>query len=428
VISLSPNKSASNTDYHATVTMTEPLDDSGPDQLRCVIDPPSPPATYADITPGCAFSGAGGDVTADGQHTIYAAGIDADGTTAGPVAQKTFTIDRDPPDTSLDVKPSDPSGPSVQFGFSGGTTYTCQLDAFTESCQPNKGYANLSDGQHTFTVTAIDAAGNSDPTPESYTWTVDATGPDTFIDQKPGDPSGPDVTFTYTSGGDAVGYRCTLDSGTTVDCNGGSKSYTGLSSGSHTFEVAGVDVFANEDASPAAYTWTVDATAPETQIDTKPTNPSGPDVEFEFSAPGGGQSTFTCTLDGTEADCGSGSASYNDLDEGDHTFTVAAVDSFGNTDTTPASYDWTVDAMGPVVTIVGPKKTTKRTPKFTFTSSEPDTRYLCSVDDPNGFVDCDTPYQTEKLKPGKHTLMVIGIDGFDNAGAEADWPFKIVKR
>ena len=44
-------------------------------------------------------------------------------------------------------------------------------------CTSSQGYTGLSDGSHTFQVRAIDAAGNVDQTPASFTWTVDTAGP-----------------------------------------------------------------------------------------------------------------------------------------------------------------------------------------------------------------------------------------------------------
>jgi hypothetical protein len=47
--------------------------------------------------------------------------------------------------------------------------------AVYSACTSPKNYTGLSVGAHTFTVKATDAAGNTDPTPASYTWTVNTT-------------------------------------------------------------------------------------------------------------------------------------------------------------------------------------------------------------------------------------------------------------
>jgi len=92
--------------------------------------------------------------------------------------------DTTPPDTSLTSTPPNPdTSTSPSFGFSGTDDATppaslgfeCRLDATGFSpCTSPKSYTGLSPGVHTFQVRAIDAAGNVDPTPASYTWTINA--------------------------------------------------------------------------------------------------------------------------------------------------------------------------------------------------------------------------------------------------------------
>ena len=85
--------------------------------------------------------------------------------------------DRTPPDTTITAGPSGTtSSTTATFEFSSSeaaSTFACSLDgaAFT-SCSSPKGYSGLAAGQHTFSVQATDAAGNTDETAASRAWTV----------------------------------------------------------------------------------------------------------------------------------------------------------------------------------------------------------------------------------------------------------------
>ena len=64
--------------------------------------------------------------------------------------------------------------------------------------------ASLADGSHTFEVRAIDVAGNTDPTPDSRTITVDTVAPQTTINSGPSGPTN-DSTPTFTFSADQAG-------------------------------------------------------------------------------------------------------------------------------------------------------------------------------------------------------------------------------
>jgi Bacterial Ig-like domain len=93
--------------------------------------------------------------------------------------------DTTPPNTNINTKPANPSNDaSPTFTFSGTDDVTpsanlifqCKLDGGDfAGCTSPKSYSNLSDGSHTFSVRAKDAAGNVDGSPDSYTWRVDTT-------------------------------------------------------------------------------------------------------------------------------------------------------------------------------------------------------------------------------------------------------------
>jgi hypothetical protein len=85
-----------------------------------------------------------------------------------------------PPETTIESGPSGTvNDRSASFAFSStepDSTFECRIDSGAfGSCTSPKGYANLSDGSHTFEVRATDGADNTDATPASRTWTVDAT-------------------------------------------------------------------------------------------------------------------------------------------------------------------------------------------------------------------------------------------------------------
>jgi hypothetical protein len=117
-----------------------------------------------------------------------------------------FILDNTPPDTTIGAKPSDPShDPSATFSFSGTDnltapaklTFECKLDgAAFAACTGPANLSGLADGGHTFQVRATDALGNVDPTPASYTWTIDTVSPTISISAPAATPEGNTGTKT----------------------------------------------------------------------------------------------------------------------------------------------------------------------------------------------------------------------------------------
>src|SRR5207248_9280696 len=213
----------------------------------------------------------------------------------------------------------------------------CDLDgaAFT-SCSSPKSYAGGADGSHTFRVRAVDAAGNADPTPASYSWTVDATPPDTSIG-----PSFPfalttatGATFDFSSTESGSTFACALDGAAFTACST-PKTYSALADGSHTFQVRATDAAGNTDPSPVSYGWTIDTTPPVTTIGptTPPANTSSTSAAFDLGSNEPG-STFECSLDGGAYAACTTPKTYAALADGSHRFDVRATDPAGNVDTT----------------------------------------------------------------------------------------------
>jgi hypothetical protein len=282
---------------------------------------------------------------------------DPAGNTDPTPASYTWTVDTTPPDTSVASGPTSPTNAtSASFTFTsteGGSTFQCQLDGGGySSCTSPKPYSTLADGSHTFQVRATDSAGNTDPTPASYTWTVDTAPPDTTIMASPATPTNSSsASFSFTASEPGSGFQCQLDGGGFVPC-ASPQAYSGLGEGTHTFQVKATDPAGNTDPTPASFTWTVDTSPPDTAIGSAPSNPTNATgATFTFTSSESG-STFACRLDGAAFSPCTSPASYSALTEGSHTFEVKATDAAGNTDPTPASRTWTVDTTAPTAPVI----------------------------------------------------------------------------
>ena len=90
--------------------------------------------------------------------------------------------------------------------------------------------------------------------------------------------------------------------------------------------------------------FTIDATAPDSAIDSGPSgNTTATVAAFGFSSPEAG-ADFECRLDGAAWTPCSSPQGYTGLAVGAHNFAVRALDAVGNADGTPATRSWTIDA------------------------------------------------------------------------------------
>jgi hypothetical protein len=112
-----------------------------------------------------------------------------------------------------------------------------------------------------------------------------------------------------------------------------------------------------------------------------PTSSTSATFTFTSTAP---DSTFHCSLDARPFVACTSGQSYSSLADGTHVFQVNATDSFGNTDPTPATYDWTVDTTAPVVTSfkinAGAATTANRSVTLNNTATKLPTHYMASED------------------------------------------------
>ncbi len=277
----------------------------------------------------------------------------------------------------------------------------------------------MSDGLYDVRAVATDATNHTN-TSLVANRRVDNTAPNTTIDSNPTDPSNDSTpTFGFSSNEGGSSFECRFDGGSWATCSS-PETLAALGAGSHTFDVRATDAAGNTDASPAGYTWTIDLTAPNTTIDSNPPsvdNDSTPTFTFSSSETG---STFECRTDGGSwTSCSSPHTISPALIEGSHTFDVRATDQAGNTDTTSASYTWTIDLFAPTVTITDP--TTY------LNGSDPNT-YVVLASSPNGdvtnvdFFECSdasadcatgtwTQFGTDNSAPYSATWSTPALDG-----------------
>jgi hypothetical protein len=327
--------------------------------------------SFAACTSPKTYSG----LTENASHTFQVRAVHpVNGTDASP-ATRTWTVDTVAPTATITQHPADPSpGNSVAFKFTSseptGAKFECRLsppEASFSACntQP-KTYSSLADGDHTFEVRAVDAAGNVQPTPTSFEWEVDnsladTTPPETRVLSGPPDPTeGTTAAFTYESTEAGSTFRCRLDAEAFASCPTAGKTYEGLLAGPHTFEVFAIDASGNEDKSPAGRSFTVVSVLPPPEM--KPPEESPP----------------------------------------------------------PAV------APDTRITSKPPAKTRDRTPTIKFKATVSGATYQCRVDKA-GFKPCRSPFTTKSLTLGRHKVMVRAVAGGIADASPAVVGFKVVK-
>jgi hypothetical protein len=153
---------------HVSVSASDPVA-----QTNCVLDPASPPLSFDQISPGCGYTGAGADINADGQHTIYAASEDSNGNKENPPVSVSFKIDQTPPAVAPSFSPS----ATLLLNQSGASATANATDNTSGVASQGCGAIDTSTaGDHAITCTATDKAGNIGNAKAHYTVDYTFTG------------------------------------------------------------------------------------------------------------------------------------------------------------------------------------------------------------------------------------------------------------
>jgi hypothetical protein len=131
-------------------------------------------AAFASCTSPRQYAG-----LAAGAHQFRVRATDPAGNTDATPAAHSWTIDTAAPETTIDsAPPATTTSTSASFSFSAsepGASFECSLDdaAFAVCTSPRQ-YTGLAVGTHQFRVRARDAAGNTDASPATHSWTISA--------------------------------------------------------------------------------------------------------------------------------------------------------------------------------------------------------------------------------------------------------------
>ncbi len=357
----------------------------------------------------------------EGEHSLDLRATDAAGNVGDPVSHQ-WTVDLTAPVASIDTKPAQFTNQTTAT-FELGTddadaAFECRLgEGDWETCASPAEFEDLTEGEHTFRVRAIDLAGNTGPA-DSYTWRIILTPPSIAIDQGPnGTVNSVDANFAFSSNDAQAEFECRIDSDEESDWEScvSPEQYTGLTEGDHVFEVRAIDGLGNI-SSVASREWSIDVTAPVATIDVAPESPSNAAAaEFEFSADDAG-ATFECSLDGAAfADCNP-PKELTGLDEGEHVFRVRATDTVGNVGQA-VSHTWQVDLTKPVVTIGSAPAQLDNSPNAAFEfSADEAAEFECRIDSDEDadWQDCDSPWGIADLVEGDHRAEVRATDAAGN--------------
>lgn len=389
---------------------------SGIDAIDCQAD--------ASWTTGCNTAVKIHNLT-EGGHFIRISARDRAGNVSLP-RQSSLLVDLTPPTVVFNqTPPAKTADPVGVFAFlatdtlSGVEKYECRtgLSAWAACVSPTS--ASYPDGNNSYFVRAYDRAGNVSPE-ITYAWLVDKSVPSVRIVSGP-TPVNNQTTATFTfDGRDGLGaaltvFECAIDGGAYTSCTS-PKAYNGLTEGNHTFAVRGYNAVGTASA-PATYTWMIDLTKPTVTLVSTPTNPSGSSTgTFVFTAQdlGSGVKETQCQIDGQGYALCSSPQTYLNLTEGNHTFSVRAVDNAGNVGDA-VSYTYRIDLTKPTVTIVsGPAAQVKdMNAALVFTADDgvgQVDRIECQLDAEPNYSTCTSPKNYMGLAEGAHIFRVRAID------------------
>ena len=418
----------------------------------------------------------------DGAHSITATVTDGTGTSPASTALD-LTIDTTAPGAPTIASFSNDSG-TVGDGLTNDNTPTLSgtaeanstvtvydgataLGTTTADGSGNWSYTTgtLSDGSHSLTAKATDAAGNQGAASASLSLTVDTTAPGAPVISGYGIDSGtvgdgltndntPTLSGTAEANSTVTVYDGSTALGTTSADGSGNWSYTTgtLSDGSHSLTAKATDAAGNQGVASSALSLTIDTVAPGAPVISGFTTDSGTvgdgltnDNTPTLSGTAAAASTVTVydgsTALGTTTADGSGAWSYTTgiLSDGAHSLTAKATDAAGNQGVASSALSLTIDTTAPVTPViggftpdsgtVGDGLTNDNTPTLSGTAEASSTITVYDGSTALGTTTADGSgawsYTTGTLSDGAHSLTVKSTDAAGNASTSSAFSLTI---
>ena len=343
-------------------------------------------------------------------------------------------------------------GPQTSATFTLGTSnyaasavgYECDLDgAGWSPCSPTPTFSGLSDGAHSLQARSV-FAGLSDPSPQSFSWTVDTVAPAAPVIVAPSAGSEvnrdkPPISGTAEPNSTVKVYLDGALSGTATAGGSGAWTYappSALAEGPHTVRATATDGAGNVSPFSVANGFTVDTIAPPAPVISAPADGAiGNDAKPPISGTAEPGSTVTVSIDGavvgTAAVSAAGAWSFSGtpvLGDGAHHVTATATDAADNVSPDSAARGFTVDTVAPAPPVIAApadgSATNNVRPPISGTA-EPGSTVVVYID--GGAAGITTTNgsggwsyaPTTALADGAHTVAATATDAASNVSARS---------
>jgi hypothetical protein len=279
------------------------------------------------------------------------------------------------------------------------------------------------DGEHTFSLRAVDDDDDEQSFPTTYTWTLDTVDP-VVTTNLPNVVTSGDFALDISSDDPDATYACSLDEDNTA-CD---IDFSALTDGSsHVLEVRGTDPAGNTGYFYKEFGYQVGASVAQITAHPARIKSSRGKSTFEFSTDAG--ATLECSVNWSNFQPCTSPMTVNEqwLDQ-NYSFQVRAVKN-GVTQNVPDYFRWYVgDKPFDLYLSSNPDEWTTDTSALFEVNADSwesnDVAYTCSLDD-SVFAACEHEFEYEELAEGPHALVVHATSKSDGGFEELSFNWQI---